>query len=275
MKFLTALFILFFFQSLMAASEQCIQLEGLNIGCVTAESHTCFLNKHPRAEGAREGECKYVNPNALPPIKRQIENPKGAIAFDCASYENKTTCVRQGDKTVCQTSSVCKEYTKPSCTNHCILCYTEVKSEQAFPEGCVVCTRPRCNDEPPLNGVCPVDHPTDKNFILPKIKYPVCANDRPCPQTAIDPNGVEHQVTIIDLGCPPIPDKVEKAEEGGGVQRCPWIKDERGTDKNNQPVCNPISVGNRFPQDCCACSSADPQNCKACANQTKEQLGCQ
>lgn len=247
------------------AQETCIQLEGLSIGCVPSQSHVCYRNVNVSLGGGN-GSCKYTK---LEMTGQHYKAPMGAIAFECASPPVlETTCVKQGDSTVCTTTSTCKEYSKPVCQEICELCHKQVIEEPKKTAGCIVCTRPRCrNYEPEPTAFCPIEHPSKPDYFLPNMQRPVCGNTPTCAAKATDPNGVTHDVTIIKGNCPEN-EMVKKSEVGGGSpQYCPWINDPQpcymkdgecvgiNNDSTSQQVneaCErafPIKAPNRYPED--------------------------
>ena len=253
-----------------SAQDVCIQLEGISIGCVPSESHTCFRNKNIEIAGG-SGYCKYTK---LELTGTQYLAPRGAIAFECASPPViETTCVKQpgSDSQVCTTTSTCKEWSKPVCQEICILCHKQEHQPPKTVVGCIVCTRPYCKDaagnelEPKPNASCPTIDPTDPTFVLPKVKRPLCGGQR-CDLTATDPNGITHDVTITRQNCPD-PVMVEAIDGAPQGRSCPWIGDpapyilrnkvplELNADSTAAEVVEgcanvfPIKEPNRFPQD--------------------------
>lgn len=237
MKFLGFLifYIVLNLVSLNTASAQnnCLLLEGLNLGCVSSVDHSCFRNKmvdNPKAS------CQYVGD---PATSWRVEGP---IAFHCKSSTNTTVCPPKQcnpDGCVtppCVTTSECTEYQPPLCQETCVGCFNQVVTVKAgIEKGCIVCTRPYCADEPPASVLCPatynglVHSPADK-----------CAADSRCPTTATDPLGKVHPVTISRNTCPTptMPNPVVNPPP----KDCPWK-----VDKRTATGCEAIEPDNQNP----------------------------
>lgn len=247
------------------AQETCIQLENISIGCVPSQSHVCFRNVNVSLSGGN-GSCKYT---LLEETGTHFKAPKGAIAFECASPPVlETTCVREGDRNVCTTTSTCKEYSQPVCQEICELCHKKVEEEPKKTAGCIVCTRPRCRPhEPEPSAFCPIQHPKKPDYFLPDEQRPVCGSEPTCSPKATDRNGVTHDVIIIQGDCP-AKKMVKKSEiEPGAPIHCPWINDPNpcymkdgeciGITNDSTPAeveaaCAntfPIKAPNRYPED--------------------------
>lgn len=230
--------ILFIFASLLNVANvafaevgglNCIQIEGLNLGCVSSVDHSCKMN---RAADSKV-DCAYGGGWAS---RYRVEGP---IQFNCKSYKNTTTtenvpargccpgmaCV-PGDtcspaRTVTTTHSECLQYEDPVCAESCVGCFENV---QTFPvgisRGCIVCTRQSCGDEPPAQISCP-DVPG--LTLLGSAKK--CSGDERCPTTAVDPLGQSHGVRIntsCNAGPAPSP-----SAPGAIGKYCPWKSDQR------------------------------------------------
>lgn len=215
------------------AQNNCLLLEGLNLGCVSSVDHSCYLNKKvddPKAT------CQYVG---SPNTAWRVEGP---IAFACKSSRNTRICPPQVcnlDGCVqppCVTTSECIEYQPPSCQETCVACFDEVVSINAgIKKGCIICTRKACADEPPAVVVCPSTYNGLVNATAEK-----CSADSRCPANATDPLGVTHPVTINRNTCPP---KTMPQPPAQPVPKdCPWK-----VDKRSETGCEPIDADNMNP----------------------------
>lgn len=248
------------------SQETCIQLEGLSIGCVPSQSHVCYRNVNVAISGGN-GSCKYTK---LEMTGQHFKAPKGAIAFECASPPViEEVCVKDenSDSIKCTITSTCKEYSKPVCQEICELCHKEELEEPKKTAGCIVCTRPRCQQHEPVpTARCPVQHSKQADYWLPDQNRPVCGSAPTCSTKATDPNGVIHDVTIIKANCPPN-ELVKKGIDGGSPIHCPWINDPSpcymkngecvaiNNDSTGAQVAEacanafPIKPPNRYPED--------------------------
>lgn len=318
------IFTFLFFAAWMARAEGiCIRLESISIGCVPSLDHPCIRNKNVAVDGANAGKCVYFpdpdktgNSGAfLPPGKigtmdpNNTTNPNsdayydkttaaqaGPIAWNCQTWESGGPCPPGGDVSTCP-SAKCVVYYQPVCKNKCTWCIKDPKYDQAHGAGCIVCTRPYCEQDPnreprasvacgsyPLNP----DGTEDKTYALPNRGYPKCPSVNPpaCPDTERIPGGVRckdgqgNDITItnpdgstfcpvaVSMGeeCQPR-QKVDSIKVAGRPEQCPWIVDVRTYDppKEGPPKvpgvnhCEPVKIGNRFPGDCCKCRKATNQ----------------
>lgn len=227
--------------------ETCLPLEGLNLGCVASVDHSCKKNK---ALYNPAKECYYVGE---PSTSIRVEGP---IAFHCAATESTETCTETIGENgsihrECRTTSRCVRYQAPFCEETCVPCYNKVVSANiGMAAGCIICTRRPCDDEKDflVKGTCP-------NWYngMPKGPPQRCSGAQRCPTTAIDPNGVTHQVTIQSSPCPPPSLPNPPLEDPERPPRCPWKRDERTGGSPPGPNgeggsagnCEPISEDNR------------------------------
>lgn len=251
-----ALILSFLFLNLAEAQQSnCIELEGIKIGCVPSQSHVCFRNVNVELSGG-QGECRYTTNETA---SYHFEAPEGSIAWECAAWETeKLPCEIIGDKEVCPENKTCKEYSTPVCTEKCVSCYPKLKTTQKSTVGCIVCTRPRCSQEPTPGAYCPLYLPSDPTYFIPERRLPLCgAKDPQCPKTRTDPLGVVHNVQITQ-NCPePFEPKLGQATPK--PPSCPWINDpspaipaENPTSAQINAACDevfPIKEPNRFPED--------------------------
>lgn len=207
----------------------CIQIEGLNLGCVSSVDHVCKMNK----SSDLKIDCAY---GAGWASRWRVEGP---IAFACKSYKITTieekipakgccpgmACV-PGDTCVAAhvnkvTSSECESYQPPSCAESCVGCYEDVQTfNVGISRGCTICTRQACADEPPASAYCPAHPPM---VFLGQAKK--CSTDERCPATAIDPLGNIHTVikkSSCNIGPAPTP-----PSPGVIGKYCPWKLDSR------------------------------------------------
>lgn len=218
------------------AAGACIELEGINIGCVSSVDHGCFMNK---AVNKNNDPCHYVgSPNTMYRVA-------GPIAWSCKSSKNTTVCSEDkgnGDKsgTTCVTSSECVEYFQPSCSEQCVPCFDNVVTENTgTSKGCIICNRKPCADELPrlTKTTCPHRNSTG----MPLGSGDKCSSDTRCPKTAIPPNGGAPMDVIIRKGqCSPpkLPDPPIRPEP----LLCTWK-----VDKRSATGCEPIEPDNRNP----------------------------
>lgn len=268
-------------QAAETGSTTCIKLEGVSIGCVPSTDHPCFRNVNPEASGNDGGKCIYYPEGAfLPPpdsdpyFGQTIASQYGPIAWRCQTWEAGSTCPPGGDVTTCP-SSKCLVYERPVCRNTCTWCIRDTKETRSQSKGCLVCTRPYCDDEPIITGFCPLnptnpDGTVDLTYSLPRTGMPKCPSNTPptCDQFARPPTSGstcdgpmndqgECEVDIRNDDCPPRR-KIEKVDNVVIPESCPWINDERTyTPPSDGPPptpginhCEAVREGNRFPQDC-------------------------
>lgn len=201
-----------------ADAINCLKLENIEIGCVPSIDHTCRRNNSVDKPNV---PCQYV---ARPGAFLRVEGP---IAWKCKSEKVDRTCNQvcnsDGCQEVCTTTSECLEYYPPICDEECVDCFEEVTTQNVgVSRGCIICTRLPCEDERPRLAAtsCPakfngmIHHDGQK-----------CSSDRRCDDTAVDPNGVTHQVTGRRPTCQPKPMPPEPRE--GDPLNCPWKIDER------------------------------------------------
>lgn len=208
----------------------CLQLEGIHIGCVSSVDHGCFRN---RAVDNPKAQCNYVGG---PSTSLRVEGP---IAFHCKSSTSTKVCTKNtgtdSKGETCVTTSECVEYQPPSCQETCVPCYDQVVAANiGLERGCIVCTRKYCGDEPPAELACPPSYNGMPNGIGQK-----CSSPQHCPTTAIDPLGHSHPVTITTGSCNP-PQLPPPAT--GAPKYCPWKVDKRTHDG-----CEPIDPDNVNP----------------------------
>lgn len=215
------------------AQSGCIQLEGLNLGCVSSVDHSCYMNK--KIDRPND-PCHYVG---SPANAWRVEGP---IAFHCKSSRQTTTCppkVCNADGCVqppCTTTSECIEYFPPSCQETCTVCFNEeVTINAGISKGCIVCTRKPCADEPLVETLCPT---TYNGLVLHGSQK--CSSDSHCPTTATDPLGVVHTVNINKGACPEA--KMPEIPPPPNPKDCPWK-----VDKRTATGCEAIDPDNRNP----------------------------
>jgi len=222
---------LFFLLATLWSQENinCLEIEGVNIGCTTAQAHSCYLNK--KVEG--EAVCRYA---ANYSTYYRVE---GIIDFQCKSWDNKsvtnTVCNADGCQTTTTTTKTCTQYLPPVCNEECIGCFDNlVKANIGVSRGCIVCTREYCSDEPVASVYCPKTYQGMKRTRLMQ-----CGTPSRCPATATDPLGAQHNVRIVSGQCPEEP--IENFSETM-PQHCPWK-----VDKRSATGCEPIEEDNRNP----------------------------
>lgn len=218
----------------------CIQIEGLNLGCVSSVDHSCKMNK---ASDSKTAECAYGGGWKS---RWRVEGP---IQFNCKSYKTTTTeemipakgCGVPGDTCFAAhiervTHSECQDYQPPVCAESCVGCYEDV---QTFPigisRGCVICTRQSCGDEPAGSRYCPERPPLAALGLAKK-----CSSNERCPTTAIDPLGKSHTV-IIKSACNP--GSPPPATAGVLGKHCPWKTDQRTGGSVSSDGGTPASAG--------------------------------
>jgi hypothetical protein len=218
--FILTSFFLLFFSAASAQQNNCIMLEGINLGCVSSIDHSCFINKKLDLHNE---PCPYVgSPNTM----WRVEAP---ISFHCKSTRTNTFCPPQqcnADGCIqppCVTTSECVEYMPPACSEECVKCFDEVVNVNiGTAAGCIICTRNMCPDEMDHQAklYCPATYNGLVNYQGLK-----CSTEAKCPTSAVDPLGVVREVTINRGTCPPpelppVPTPVVPKD-------CPWKLDER------------------------------------------------
>lgn len=226
------------------ADKNCLEIEGLKLGCVTAVDHSCYRNV---AVPVKKFNCQYA---ADPSTAFRAEGP---VAFNCKSSKVVKVCekdIGNGDQTgeKCTTKSECLEFYPPTCKETCVPCFEKVvNSDVGLSAGCIICTRKPCPDEQPYlsNNTCP--YYLDSNPIAEKrltlINAQECSNMQRCPTTAIVPSGPKQgevvSVVISKDSCEK--PKMPKYPEDNKLQNprlCLWKEDERGDDIPGEPLDN-------------------------------------
>jgi hypothetical protein len=204
--------------SARAGGQQCISLEGLQIGCVASFDHTCSRNVMIDRDDA---PCYYVG---KPATFLRVEAP---IAWRCKSSRETRVCRPSGASgessgEICTTHSECLEYYPPSCDEECVPCFeTVVQKQTGLSRGCLVCTREYCPDEPEVTTACA---PTFGDLVAGTGTR--CSSGSRCPTTAIDPLGKSHTVKVRSArGCEP--PQLPEPKDIPRPQHCPWTVDTR------------------------------------------------
>ncbi|HPI41414.1 MAG TPA: hypothetical protein PLJ21_11460, partial [Pseudobdellovibrionaceae bacterium] len=218
------------------AAGSCLELEGINLGCVSSIDHTCTRNI---AVNSPNTACHYVGD---PNVSYRVEGP---IAFNCKSSKNTTVCKKNegnGDQAgeTCVTHSECYEYFPPTCRETCIPCFDTIVTEKiGVSKGCLICTRKPCADEKErlLISTCPIQN----SLGMPLGPNNKCSSNSLCPKSATPPNGgPEMPVTIIKGSCEPpkLPINVNQPPP----KLCIWK-----VDKRSATGCEPIEPENLNP----------------------------
>ncbi len=229
--------VLFFIDSISWADQGCIELEGINLGCVSSIDHSCYLNKAVDKTGE---PCRYV---AEPKTMYRVEGP---IAWNCKSSRNTTICEETGGNgeqsgTNCRTVSECLEYYPPSCTETCTSCFGRIVTENiGISRGCLICTREPCADEKPrlVKSTCPYYNSQG----MPYVGSPMtCSGESRCPSTAIPPNGGAPMEVRVNTRTCPAPELPKLPTTPPPMpQLCIWK-----VDKRSATGCEPIEESNR------------------------------
>jgi hypothetical protein len=219
------------------AQNNCVMLEGLNLGCVSSIDHSCFMNK--KVDKPSE-PCRYVG---SPATQWRVEGP---ISFNCKSSRNIRECPPQVcnsdgcTQPPCTERSECLEYFRPICDETCVKCFNDVINVNVgVSRGCIICTRRPCPDEEP--AMARVKCPPRYNNLVNNAGQK-CSSDSRCPETATDPLGVVHPVEIRRGTCPP-PEMPEAPREEEDPKHCPWKVDQR-----TATGCERIKCDNQNPQ---------------------------
>lgn len=155
-----------------------------------------------------------------------------------------------------------------------------------------------CNqNNPPCPGPVKIIVEGDE-YVYPKVPWQKCGTNQKCPasydmdselRACIAERGLDACLNCRYGGCgghvengkyiPPTstlpPDCSKPIEPGKSSQNgsCPWIDyEKRQSDKPGENSCRDVTVGNRFPQDCCICKGGvEGVSCKNCGAVTKER----
>lgn len=216
----------------LESKATCIELEGINIGCVSSVDHSCKKNV---AVDNKNAPCNFVG---SPNVMYRVEAP---ISWRCKSSRNVEVCTdKPGNNDQsgrdCRTHSECIEYFPPTCQETCVPCFDVVVTENSGEQkGCIVCTRKKCPDEPDAQTVCPAFSSQG----LPRGPGNKCSSSQSCPTTAIPPTGGPAMDVIVNRGnCQP--PKLPEPQGLPSPQACPWKIDNRSVDG-----CEPIEESNR------------------------------
>ncbi len=241
----------------------CIQLEGLNLGCVSSVDHSCKMNKATDMKV----DCAYGD------TWRARFRVEGPIQWNCKSYETTFTpevIPAKGCPVGCDTytpettklipHSVCEKWEDPVCAESCVGCYENVLTSPVGTErGCTICTRQRCADEPLSQISCPPG-PNGMNLLGAAKK---CSTDERCPKTAVDNKQILHNVIIKGpTSCEPGPAPPPASPMAIG-KYCPWKTDQRTGGSITSDGGTPASAGK------CECITHDNWN-----NAAGEWPGC-
>lgn len=214
-----------------AQSLNCLQLENINIGCVSSIDHSCKRNL---AIDDPKAACTYVGE---PSVSYRVEGP---ISFVCKSYKNTQICdggSGNNDQTGtnCRTVSECLEYFPPTCKLQCVPCFNRVETHQiGTTRGCIVCTRKPCPDEK-IRTTCPTSY--DGMPLGPNAK---CSSNQVCPETKLnEKTGTTHAVTVIKGVCEP-PELPIIQPPMPPPELCVWK-----VDKRSSTGCEPIEPDNQ------------------------------
>lgn len=242
------IFIFFILSSIAWADKNCLEIEGLKLGCISAADHSCFRNT---AIPIKANSCRYA---AQPSTAFRAESP---VAFNCKSFQQVKVCQKNsgnGDQSgeTCTTHSECVEWLPPVCKEECVPCYEKVvTADVGLSAGCIICNRKPCDDEKPYltQKTCPyyLDSNTDPEKRLTLSSVIECSNFQRCPSTAVVPSGPNKGQTvnvIITQGSCEKP-KVPNFPEENKLEKpklCLWKEDERGPDiegeaENNRSNC--------------------------------------
>lgn len=272
----------------------CPSLESITFtahACVPTQEEICHSGQPGNCEVQNQVvRCKYVRGSGT----QLYQNPEASRGFACVAH-GPDVCSGTPENPSC-VPGPCVAYSPPVCRSACKPCYLEDVEESQGIKGCKkFCGEESCADEPRCDpDPCRPGEPCNQNnvcerkripapgplgpFILARNAKDKCEPSQPCPN---DPVPVDSQFQNLPPSacrcgsnpCEFTPDgrvkpcnsgpsscTPEELQEDTSIvqnESCPWISYEK-----RQPGCGPVSVGNRFPQDCCECSSAP--NCKAC-----------
>ncbi len=218
-----------------ASNGKCIRLEQIEIGCVPSTIHVCFVNKNVNSPA----QCDYVANYAT-----HWKAMDGPIDWKCASawvYEpDRDPRTPEGSQFSRTPKKTCPVYENPTCAEVCEGCWNEqISPLVGVSAGCIICTRPKCNDEPEPTMTCPLTNQGKRWVAAYEAKYPKCGTPRRCLDREVDPNGISRPVTKIQVGdCPKEPKETNPIVT---PSYCPWIADER-----TEFGCEPIKPANKY-----------------------------
>lgn len=215
------------------ASLKCLQLEGLNIGCVPATNHPCFRTVAKNVQELGEPPAGNVQRNCfyIEKLKSNLRQDTGPIAMDCIATRPNPGC-NPVENPNC-TTSICDKYATPTCNEVCKPCAPEIKFIAASIEnaGCVILSdgsggcegpncRKRCGDEPYAGG----------------IKHDSCCDGIMCPSGCGMPQGSEFvacksptpECAAVHPNFPLFKNIKEAPPECSTLQGCPKAVDYRG-----------------------------------------------
>ncbi len=265
MKFLgiNLFFLVGLWISISQADKNCLEIEGLKLGCVAAFDHSCFRNVAKKLDQVK---CDY---GAYPSMAFRAEGP---VAFYCKSFQQVKVCEKNsgnGDQAgeTCTTHSECFDWGEPICKEECIPCFEKVvTADVGFSAGCLICNRKPCDDEKPfLSGkTCPyyLDSNPDPEKRLTLVSPTECSNMQRCPTTAVVPSGPKKgqtmDVKIVKGSCekPKMP-KYPEEENLKKPKLCLWKEDERGADIEGEPENNRSNCARKI-----ACKNSNYPNTK-------------
>lgn len=218
------------------ADSGCLEIEGINIGCVSSVDHSCFINK---AVDMKNSTCYYVG---SPSTMMRTEGP---IAWSCKSSKNTTVCSENkgnGDQsgTSCHTVSECLEYSPPICNETCVSCFDQIVAENVgVTKGCIICTRKPCADE--VDRLSKSSCPLYNSAGMPLGNGIKCSAGSRCPKSATPPNGGAPMAVTVNTGsCGPA--ELPKPQATPTPLLCPWKVDTR-----SDAGCEPIAPENKNP----------------------------
>lgn len=148
------------------ASLKCLQLEGLNIGCIPATNHPCFRTVAKNVQELGEPPAGNVQRNCfyIQRLRLNLRQDTGPIAMNCIALRPNPDC-NPRENPNCSTS-ICDRYATPTCNEVCKPCAPEIKFLEASIEnaGCTIISdgsggcagpscRKRCGDEPYAGGI--------------------------------------------------------------------------------------------------------------------------
>lgn len=272
--------------------------------CVPSSRALCHSGQPGNCERLKRTEkCLFVaEPGAY---KEKQEHPGNCSAYEQIPLEPGDIPEVPGQS---YKNGDCLRYQAPSCSTLCTPCVHKMIEEDRLINGCAkLCDEKTCEDEyrcdapppddpvghrqknsvcggtivqggityiGPLNPTipkCPASESTcrGKTFTLPPMAEGgecFCDLGRPC----IDKGGGNYSCPGWDNEPDCTPQPITPAPIGNTNQSCPWIEYDAERGPNEEGVCKPIPVGNRFPQDCCECSPTLPSgvSCKSCGIET-------